>query len=355
MAAAEGLKSRNGKKLTDEMMGRILRNPTYAGFVCDKFTDGELVQGQHQAIITPELYFHNQKLLNNKTKAGEVHSVRNTDFVLRRSLFCSNCQKPMTGSSPRTGGGKSHSPRYHCARKECRGIVKSVKADIVHEAYYELLQQIQPTDGVLKLYKELLIRQAGRENERINAALRKVRAELDDMAETRLRAIEERVKSRDASEKKQLSELVAELDQRKLDKIDEQHKLEEQQSVQEAKIEYAVIHMNNIAKLWYDAAYDIKLGFQSMVFPEGVLLDTRTMKFGTDSISPLYRYTPNKKDLSKAEKSLLVTPAGFEPAIFWMRTKYPGPLDDGARRFAHAINWLEYLKKQFGYNRVPYL
>lgn len=26
----------------------------------------------------------------------------------------------------------------------------------------------------------------------------------------------------------------------------------------------------------------------------------------------------------------LVTPAGFEPAIFWMRTKYPGPLDDGA-------------------------
>lgn len=27
---------------------------------------------------------------------------------------------------------------------------------------------------------------------------------------------------------------------------------------------------------------------------------------------------------------LMVTPAGFEPAIFWMRTKYPGPLDEGA-------------------------
>ena len=26
----------------------------------------------------------------------------------------------------------------------------------------------------------------------------------------------------------------------------------------------------------------------------------------------------------------LVTPAGFEPAIAWMRTKSPGPLDDGA-------------------------
>ena len=27
----------------------------------------------------------------------------------------------------------------------------------------------------------------------------------------------------------------------------------------------------------------------------------------------------------------MVTPAGFEPAIFWMRTRYPGPLDEGAK------------------------
>jgi hypothetical protein len=26
----------------------------------------------------------------------------------------------------------------------------------------------------------------------------------------------------------------------------------------------------------------------------------------------------------------LVTPAGVEPAIFWMRTRRPGPLDEGA-------------------------
>src|SRR5579884_1758223 len=26
----------------------------------------------------------------------------------------------------------------------------------------------------------------------------------------------------------------------------------------------------------------------------------------------------------------MVTPAGSEPAIFWMRTRYPGPLDEGA-------------------------
>ena len=31
-----------------------------------------------------------------------------------------------------------------------------------------------------------------------------------------------------------------------------------------------------------------------------------------------------------SENFCKVTPAGIEPAIFWMRTKCPGPLDDGA-------------------------
>lgn len=34
---------------------------------------------------------------------------------------------------------------------------------------------------------------------------------------------------------------------------------------------------------------------------------------------------------------LLVTPAGFEPAIFWMRTRRPGPLDDGAKQVYFTI------------------
>ncbi len=28
--------------------------------------------------------------------------------------------------------------------------------------------------------------------------------------------------------------------------------------------------------------------------------------------------------------NVMVTPAGVEPAIFWMRTRRPGPLDEGA-------------------------
>ena len=33
----------------------------------------------------------------------------------------------------------------------------------------------------------------------------------------------------------------------------------------------------------------------------------------------------------------MVTPAGVEPAIFWMRTRRPGPLDEGAVEISYHI------------------
>lgn len=77
--------------------------------------------------------------------------------------------------------------------------------------------------------------------------------------------------------------------------------------MQEAKITYAINNMHDIAKQWIDADYDLRVRFQTMLFPEGATFDMATMEFGTEKISPLYRYIPNKKDLSESEKSLLVT------------------------------------------------
>ena len=49
---------------------------------------------------------------------------------------------------------------------------------------------------------------------------------------------------------------------------------------------------------------------------------------------------------------ILVTPAGFEPAIFWMRTRYPKPLDEGALLSGFYCNktGVEYLPLALGYS-----
>lgn len=61
---------------------------------------------------------------------------------------------------PISGGGKSHSARYHCPREGCRGIVKSLVADKVHKLMSEPIEHITPSDGIVRLYKQVLNRQA---------------------------------------------------------------------------------------------------------------------------------------------------------------------------------------------------
>lgn len=128
--------------------------------------------------------------------------------------------------------------------------------------------------------------------------------------ETRLNAIEDRLLEKDEKRKRELSELIERLDNRKLDAKDKLDELEDQQTVQEAKITYAVNHMHDIAKQWLDADYDLRVRFQTMLFPQGTAFNMTTMQFGTEKISPLYRYITTKEDLPETEKSSLVNSWG---------------------------------------------
>ena len=312
---------KDGTRVPPKLIGKngvynIVQRPEYAGFVHDKFTNYELVEGKHEALISKDLYWHNQKLISKKTKVKETYSKHNPTYPLKEVLLCTGCNKPLYGSAPKTGGGKSNSARYHCYRKGCEGVDKrSLGIAESHTAWLAMLRNVQPTDGFLRGYKEILIRQATKENGRINDKVKVQREVMSDIAETRLNAIEDRLMEKDEKRKQELSDLIERLDSRKLNSKEKLDELEDQQTVQEAKITYAINHMHDIAKQWLDADYDLRVRFQTMLFPEGATFDMATMQFGTDKISPLYRYIPNKKDLSVSEKSSLVTSPGIEPGL----------------------------------------
>lgn len=204
-------------------------------------------------------------------------------------LLCIGCNKPLYGSASQTGGGISNFARCHCYRKGCEEVNKrSLGIGETHEAWLAMLRHVQPTDGFLRGYKEILIRQAAKENERINDKVKAQRDVMSDIADTRLNAIEDRLLEKDEKRKSELSELIERLDNRKLDAKDKLDELE-------AKITYAINHMHNIAKQWLGADYDLRVSFQTMLFPQGTAFDMTTMHFGTEKISPLYRYVAHKK------------------------------------------------------------
>ena len=315
-AASIGLRSRYGKKLSKDRINALLRHPVYAGYVSDNFTQWELVQGKHKALISRETYELNQTLLSgNKQRTGEVHLKFNPEYPLKGLLLCPNCGLQMHASAPRTGaGGKS--PRYHCSRASCKGIVKSTKASQVHEDFEKLLKGMKPDERLLELYKDTLIAEATNHLGSINSKISAVHAKLETIADNRLTAIKKY--SADLLTLDEKTEIVSSLDDERAVHLEELKKLEGQQAIQETDIELAVDVMRDVDVQWGVASLASRMRFQNVLFPEGLVYYPAARQFGTDSISPLYRYAPNKKDSPETEKSFLVAGPGLEPGTSWL-------------------------------------
>ena len=193
-----------------------------------------------------------------------------------------------------------------------------MKAEKVQEHFENLLADIEPSEDVLRLYKEILNRQAIKQLGGINKRLEGLRQRIGELDRERLEALRNANSGQLSPQEK--DDLVAAIVADKEEIKDNVTKLEEQQIAKQSSIEYALNFMHDVKRLWTDADPDLKQRFQKMIFPDGLTFNTTTYTFGTESISPLYRYAPNKKDLSELEKSHLVTPRGVEPLIFRMRT-----------------------------------
>ncbi len=315
-AASIGLRSKNGKRIGEDRMNAMLKHPVYAGYVVGNLTDGELVEGKHEPLISKETYELNQTLLNgNSKRTGEAHLKLNPDYPLKGLVLCPHCKNPMYASAPKTGaGGKS--PRYHCSRSTCKGLVKSTKALQMHDDFEEMLTRIEPADVTLKLYKEVLVTEAANHLGSLNVKISRVRTALNTIADNRLTAIKNFNTGKLTEDEK--TELINAYDEEKIVQTKELRKLEKQQAISEADIELAVGVMEDVSKQWGVASLASKQRFQSAIFPEGVVYDATNRRFGTETISPLYRYAPNKKDLPEPEKSFLVAGPGLEPGTSWL-------------------------------------
>ena len=73
-----GLRTRYGKVAGEDSINRMLKHPNYAGLVCDRFTEYEEVEGQHEALISKETYERNKSLLYARnSRKDEAHLKKN--------------------------------------------------------------------------------------------------------------------------------------------------------------------------------------------------------------------------------------------------------------------------------------
>ena len=79
----------------------------------------------------------------------------------------------------------------------------------------------------------------------------------------------------------------------------------------ESTVTYATKFISNLSRIWFDLSPELKPRFQKLVFPQGVLYDTKN-KFRTTKLGYIYELN-QKMEAVKSPFSETVDPSGLEP------------------------------------------
>lgn len=174
-----GLKETSSKKdfkIRAQTANRIFRNKYYMGKITSHKYPEE-IRGQHIPMITEEIFYKVQAILDGRnlnTIAHAKRSFENNDFRLRRIIKCNKCRKGLTGawSRGRHGGRFGY---YRCSTgSKCTS--KSVKVTTLEDSLIELLKFITPKKECIDLFIHFLYKAY---YERVSR-LTKIKNEADD-------------------------------------------------------------------------------------------------------------------------------------------------------------------------------
>ena len=147
---------RGGKELALKTFWRIIQNPIYAGIIREKWTENKPIKAQFPGLVSFDLFNKaNKGKLTLGEKDGAIFlyerpteeryatpkGTRNDDFAYRKIVMCTECEKPLFGSSTRGRHGK-HYPAYHCNKRGHyfrvpKDDFEQTIANFVHQVSYD--------------------------------------------------------------------------------------------------------------------------------------------------------------------------------------------------------------------------
>ncbi len=123
-----------GMKIDEKRLHDIFNNPFYCGILISKMLPGEIIQGQHEPLVSQEDF------LSIHAPASKVvsktYETMSLDLPLKKSLRCPTCNHLMTGFYV-----KSKDLFYYKCQKKCIGV--NVSAKKLHDAFLDLLKSYQ--------------------------------------------------------------------------------------------------------------------------------------------------------------------------------------------------------------------
>lgn len=154
---------------------KLIRNPVYCGKIhVPSYRDEEshFVDGQHEAIIPPSLFYRVQDVLDKRARNYNLKIIANESLPLRGFLICPLCGKALSGSASK--GYSKYYTYYHCHS----GCSFRLRAEDVNKQFILMLKQYVPKNSMLSVYKQVLLEGWEKQTGNLSAEKKKLQDEI---------------------------------------------------------------------------------------------------------------------------------------------------------------------------------
>jgi site-specific DNA recombinase len=313
---------RKGLRCPKTTFRRALENPVYCGKIELKaYRDekAELIDGQHEALISEKLFYDIQDAIDGKRKRHRpnVKEISNAAFELRGFLKCQKCGKVLTASTSK--GRNARYSYYHC-NSSC-GVRYS--APEANEAFVRELQKFTPEKATEELFRELVveefsdqIRNQQKEKKKVLQDIQKQNERLEKARELLLSSV------LDAKDYKVIKNEAEEQLLRLEARLVEATNQNQNTLNLESKVERAISILLNLPEIYQKADINTKREILGSIFPEKLEFSENNYRTGKINEvaslmyhinSTLYKEKTGTSD-DDSSKFRLVPRAGVEPA-----------------------------------------
>ncbi len=148
--AKNGLLSRGNLQFKRDKITRLLSNPIYCGLF--QFA-GELYQGNHEPIVSKQLFDQVQKVLKHRSRPHKQS--QNNPQALCGLLVCGECNRAITAEEKiktQQNGNINHYIYYRCTKKNTRCSQPYIRQEVLADKLSSILNDfVMPKDWAIEL------------------------------------------------------------------------------------------------------------------------------------------------------------------------------------------------------------
>lgn len=280
-----------GYKIAFQLLTDLFRNPFYCGMLSHNLLGGELVKGKHPALVSEELFLKaNQQCKTSGFKMKVVEE----NLPLRRFVKDSETEIPFTGYLV-----KKKNKYYYKVNKVGIKINRSI--DIMHSKFKEVLyhytipeQAIEPLKVQLQYTWENLIES--------NAELRKTLSTKITELESKIDKLEERHAFGEISSDV-YTKFTSRLVEEKTAVSDQLEKITQKISNPQQLINFTCKLASKLPLVWADSSFHQKQAIQNLIFPFGILYDSKIEHYRTTKVKHIFQQMSGFKRVTEGNEN----------------------------------------------------